>query len=196
MRGLSATAMLGALIVGGSLFAREGDSATSPEVPSAKQTVLNLYLTAKDAGGKWKADSENVKIIDVRTPEEYIFVGHPTMAWNIPLLLLERPWDPQQRKPVMRPNADFLTQVKRMSEPSDTLLMICRSGKRSASAADILAKTGYKKVYNVIDGVEGDLVKDPHSVFYGKHMWNGWKNSGLPWTYDVDPKLIVLPLGE
>jgi len=25
-----------------------------------------------------------VKVIDVRTPEEYAFIGHPEMAWNIP----------------------------------------------------------------------------------------------------------------
>ena len=33
----------------------------------------------------WEADPENVKILDVRTPEEYLFVGHPPMAWKIPL---------------------------------------------------------------------------------------------------------------
>jgi len=22
---------------------------------------------------------------------------------------------------------------------------------------------------------------------------NGWKNSGLPWTYKIDPALLVLP---
>ena len=27
-----------------------------------------------------------MKILDVRTPEEYIFVGHAEMAWNIPLV--------------------------------------------------------------------------------------------------------------
>ena len=52
----------------------------------AKQTVLGLYVTAKEAYEKWQADPEKVMIIDVRTPEEYLFVGHPTMAWNIPAL--------------------------------------------------------------------------------------------------------------
>jgi len=27
--------------------------------------------------------TDKVKIIDVRTPEEFAFVGHPGMAWNI-----------------------------------------------------------------------------------------------------------------
>ena len=54
-------------------------------LPKVKQTVLGLYVTAKEAYEKWQADPEKVMIIDVRTPEEYLFVGHPTMAWNIPV---------------------------------------------------------------------------------------------------------------
>jgi hypothetical protein len=41
--------------------------------------------------------------------------------------------------------------------------------------------------------MEGDLVDDPQSVFHGKRMKNGWKNSGLPWTYDLDPEKMSLP---
>jgi rhodanese-related sulfurtransferase len=54
-------------------------------LPKAKQTVLGLYVTAKEAHQKWQANPDQVMIIDVRTPEEYLFVGHPTMAWNIPV---------------------------------------------------------------------------------------------------------------
>jgi hypothetical protein len=31
------------------------------------------------------------------------------------------------------------------------------------------------------------------SVFKGKRMKNGWKNSGLPWTCDLDPEKMRLP---
>jgi hypothetical protein len=55
------------------------------ELPAAKRTALGLYLTAKEAYAKWQADPEGVKIVDVRTPEEFLFVGHPTMAWKIPV---------------------------------------------------------------------------------------------------------------
>ena len=55
------------------------------KLPEGKQTVLGLYVTAKEAYEKWQAEPEKVKIIDVRTPEEYLFVGHPTMAWKIPV---------------------------------------------------------------------------------------------------------------
>jgi len=34
------------------------------------------------------------------------------------------------------------------------------------------------------------LKADPDSYFYEKKVKNGWKNSGAPWTYDLDPKLV------
>ena len=33
-----------------------------------------------------------------------------------------------------------------------------------------LAKAGFTKMYNIIDGFEGDTVDDPESVFHGKRM--------------------------
>ena len=53
-------------------------------LPQQKQTVLGLYVTAKEAHEMWLADKNKIKILDVRTPEEYIFVGHAPMAHNIP----------------------------------------------------------------------------------------------------------------
>ena len=35
-----------------------------------RQTVLGLYVTAKEAYDMWQADPEGVTILDVRTPEE------------------------------------------------------------------------------------------------------------------------------
>jgi hypothetical protein len=54
-------------------------------LPKAKQTALGLYVTAKEAYENWQAEPDKVKVIDVRTPEEFLFVGHPTMAWKIPV---------------------------------------------------------------------------------------------------------------
>jgi hypothetical protein len=42
--------------------------------------------------------------------------------------------------------------------------------------------------------VEGDKVEDPGSVFVGKRMRNGWKNSA-PWVYGFDPEKIILEEG-
>ena len=65
---------------------------------------------------------------------------------------------------------------------------MCRSGGRSAMAVNTLAKAGFTNVYNIIDGMEGDAVKDPGSVYQGQRLKNGWKNSGIPWTYQPDPQ--------
>ncbi|NQU21980.1 MAG: sulfurtransferase [Candidatus Nealsonbacteria bacterium] len=167
--------------------------AEPPQIPEAKRTTAGLYVTAKEAYAKWKADPQHVKIIDVRTPEEYVFVGHPAMAFNVPLEFLAYEFNAETKKPVMKPNPDFVAQMKRIVQPTDTILVTCRSGQRSGPAVNLLTEANFKNVYTVFDGVEGDKVDDPENVFHGKRMKNGWKNSGLPWTYKLDPRLMYLP---
>ena len=75
------------------------------------------------------------------------------------------------------------------------LLVTCRSGGRSAIAVNMLAKAGFRNVFQVIDGVEGDVVTDSDSVFLGQRLKNGWKNSGCPWTYKLTPERLLLPEG-
>ena len=168
---------------------------TEPELnlPKEKQTVLGLYVTAKEAYEKWKAEPDKVKIVDVRTPEEFLFVGHPDMAWNIPAFLQTYEWDAGKRAFPMKPNPDFVSRVKEVAKPADTIFVMCRSGGRSAKAADRLAEAGFKQVYSVVDGMEGDAETDPESPLRGQRVKNGWKNSGVPWTYDVDPDKVLLP---
>ena len=61
-------------------------------------------------------------------------------------------------------------------------------------AINMLVKAaGFTRAWNILDGWEGSQVKDPDSVFDGMRMKNGWKNSGLPWTYDIDPDRMTLP---
>jgi len=158
------------------------------ELPKGKQTSLGLYMTAQQAWDKWQGDPENIKVLDVRTTEEYLFVGHAAMAWNIPLMSLSYEWDPGLQFFAMKPNPDFLAQVTEVAKPTDTILVMCRSGGRSAMAVNLLAQAGFQHVYNITDGMEGDEVSDPASVFQGQRLMNGWKNSGLPWTYEPDPE--------
>ena len=162
-------------------------------LPQGKQTTLGLYVTAKEAYEKWKATPDKVKIIDVRTPEEYLFVGHPTMAWKIPVATQSYEWDAEKKQFPMKPLADFIARVQTVAKPDDTLMVMCRSGGRSAIAVNMLAKAGFKNVHNIIDGMEGDAVEDPDSVFVGQRLKNGWKNSGCPWTYQLTPERMVLP---
>ena len=177
----------------GAAAGEQAAQASSRQVPAGKETVPGLSLTAKEAYDKWKAEPEKVKILDVRTPEEYLFVGHPAMAWNIPLLVQTYQWDAGKRTLPMKPNPDFISRVNEVFKPTDTILVICRSGGRSAQAVNQLAEIGFRNVYSIVDGMEGDTVADPASVFDGKRMKNGWKNSGLPWTCDVDPDRMLLP---
>jgi rhodanese-related sulfurtransferase len=167
--------------------------AAKPELPQEKQTSLGLYLTSEEAYEKWKESPETVKIIDVRTTEEYLFVGHAEMAWNIPSMLQTYEWDANKKNLPMKLNPDFVAQMKEVAKPSDTLLVMCRSGGRSALAVNRLAEAEFPNVYNIIDGMEGDAVDDPVSVFHDKRMRNGWKNSGIPWTYKLVPERMRLP---
>ncbi len=162
------------------------------DLPEAKQTSLGLYVTAKEAYEKWKAEPEKVKIFDVRTPEEFLFVGHPAMAWKIPVAAQIYEWDAGKEKFPMKPLPDFVDRVKEVARPNDTILVMCRSGGRSAIAVNMLAQAGFKRVYNIVDGMEGDKVDDSESVFHGMRMRNGWKNSGCPWTYDLTPDRMAL----
>jgi rhodanese-related sulfurtransferase len=167
-------------------------SQSSRQVPEKKQTSLGLYVTAQEAYAMWKAEPKRVNIIDVRTPEEYIFVGHPNMARNIPLLFVKYQLDAAKNEPAVELNPDFVSTVKNLFAPTDTILVMCRSGGRSALAANLLAKAGFVKVHNIIDGMEGDKVEDPENVYHGKRMKNGWKNCESPWTYDLSPELCWL----
>ena len=166
------------------------------QLPKEKQTVLGLYMTAKEAYETWKAEPEKVKLIDVRTPEEYLFVGHPTMSWKIPVAVQIYEWDPEKRKFPMKPLPDFASRCSEVANPEDTLMLMCRSGGRSAIAVNLLAQAGFKHAYNIVDGMEGDSVEDPDSVFLGQRLKNGWKNSGCPWTYKLTPDRMVLPQGR
>lgn len=162
-------------------------------IPELKRTTLGLYISAKDAYEEWKANPEHVKIIDVRTPEEYLFVGHPTMAWKIPVAVQSYEWNAEKEKYPMAPLSDFVSRVQEIAKPSEKIMIMCRSGGRSAIAVKMLAQAGFTNVYQILDGMEGDLVNDPANVFAGKRMKNGWKNSGCPWTYKLTPEKMLLP---
>jgi rhodanese-related sulfurtransferase len=170
-------------------------------MPESNRTTQALYVTPQEAYDLWKADPASVSVIDVRTFEEYIFGGHAEMARNIPLFFpkfnrsaKDDAWAgaPGEKPPgyTVERNSDFVGTVKKFYAPTDTILIICATGHRAAFAVNALAQAGFTKVYNVITGFEGEKVTDQGSVFFGKHMRNGWKNVGLPWGYDFDPDLL------
>lgn len=126
----------------------------------------------------WKLlqDDPRAVLIDVRTPEEWAYVGVP----NIAQLGRECLFVPWQFYPKMNINPNFVHQVLDVAKPEtdDTpVLFICRSGVRSAYAAHALTDMGYSRVYNVSHGFEGDPDQHRH-----RGTTNGWKVSGLPWV--------------
>ena len=192
---LAAIAAIGVAITPAASAGPTGQSAspaTSTQVPAEKQTTLGLYATAREAYDQWKAAPDKVTILDVRTIEEYMWVGHTSMGWLVPVVAVDYTWDAAKKQFPLKPLPDFVARVQKVAKPDDTLMVMCRSGGRGAMAVNLLAKAGFKNVYNITDGMEGDTVTDPESVFRGQRLVNGWKNSGLPWTYEVDPARMVL----
>jgi len=160
------------------------------DISQGKRTKLELYVTAKEAYALWQQDSSTVKIIDCRTPEEYAFIGHAPMAFNIPSAFMTHRFDVINRHYAMRLNADFIKLVTGRFNPDQTVLILCRSGQRSAWAVNQLAQIGWRRVYNVTDGFEGDVLDKPGDPEHGRRVVNGWKNSGLPWTFALNPDLV------
>ena len=118
------------------------------------------------------------------------------MATNVPSKFMTYAWDEKEKEYAMKVNPHFVKETQKRLVKDDTILVICRSGKRSAASVNLLAKAGFTKVYSIIDGFEGDKVKDPQSPNHGKRMKDGWRISNLPWTYDLDVNLMYLSKGK
>jgi rhodanese-related sulfurtransferase len=117
-------------------------------------------------------NQKNAVLIDVRSTMEYEYVGHPLNAIHVPL----------KEPPAWDVPANYIENVKlALQSQSDVdfdkpLLMLCRSGARSAMAVEMLINEGYTNVYNVLEGFEGDKDENGH-----RNTLNGWRFHGLPW---------------
>lgn len=168
-------------------------------MPAAKQTRSGLYLDARQAYEFLKEAGGRAYFVDVRTRAEVSLLGMPTLAdANIPYVDLaeDASWDDKNGRFKLETNNDFGPELARRLaarglSKSDPIVLICRSGDRSARAANLLQELGYRKVYSVVDGFEGDLAKDGPGV--GQRVVNGWKNADLPWSYDLDKSKMYFP---
>ena len=144
-------------------------AAEASAVPEAKQTTLGLYLTSEEVQPFLAQRGGHSLFVDVRTPEELASSGVATpVDANVPLLLLSK------GDGKLQPNPDFVAEVtSRLAAKGltkqDAVVVMCRTGRRSALAASLLAGFGFSHVYSVVDGFEGDA---PGA---------GWKTKGLPW---------------
>ncbi len=138
-------------------------------------------------------DDKHTFIVDVRTRPEYNFVGHPTVAYHVPSKLWTGEMIENKGKKAYKlvDNPDFAKDLlARFNPETDTLIFMCRSGKRSCQSADKAIKAGFKpdKIFNMLGGFEGDKVHCKVSAFNGQRKLGGWKNEGLPWSYSIDSK--------
>jgi rhodanese-related sulfurtransferase len=117
-------------------------------------------------------------LVDVRSIAEYVFIGHPKMAYNIPLMF----WSEEKQELV--PNDHFIQDLKSRFKEDHVLIFMCRSGGRSLRATKQAKQEGFINVYNLKEGFEGE--KDSQ----GYRTVNGWKERGLPYTYDLKEELI------
>jgi rhodanese-related sulfurtransferase len=83
-------------------------------------------------------------LLDVREPAEFALLRIPG-AINVPRGVLEQSceWDYDETVPMLA------------TERDSEIVVICRSGKRSALAADVLQQMGYTRVASLRTGVRG-----------------------------------------
>lgn len=108
-------------------------------------------------------------LVDVRSAEERKFVGHVPdalhVAWATGTALTRNP--------------RFVRELESKVKKDQVVLLLCRSGKRSAAAAQAAAKAGFANVFNVLEGFEGEL--DDRQQ---RGSLDGWRFHGLPWVQD------------
>ncbi|MEM5451641.1 rhodanese-like domain-containing protein [Paraburkholderia sp. BR14263] len=108
-------------------------------------------------------------LVDVRTAEERKFVGHVPdtlhVAWATGTSFTRNP--------------RFVRELEAKTGKSAAIVLLCRSGNRSAQAAEAAAKAGFTHVFNVTEGFEGDLDEAGR-----RGRRNGWRFHDLPWVQD------------
>jgi rhodanese-related sulfurtransferase len=126
------------------------------------------HLTPTQAH-QYLTENPNAVFIDCRSEMEFMFVGHPVGAMMVPWYDGAE-WDL---------NPHFVGQVKKLAGANfqnRPIVLICRSGNRTIEAGETLEKNGFKHVFNVLHGFEGDLDENHH-----RNSKNGWRVAGLPW---------------
>ena len=110
-----------------------------------------------------------VVIVDVRTSEERKFVGYVEDTIHIP-------W---ATGTALSRNPRFTKELETKVGKDKIILLLCRSGKRSAAAANVAFNAGFENIYNIDQGFEGDLDENNH-----RGSFNGWRFHGLPWRQE------------
>ncbi len=113
---------------------------------------------------QWWQSGEAV-LVDVRTDVEREWVGYVPGA----LPLAWKQW------PGMAMNPGFDEGLKGTVPQGKKVVLLCRSGVRSAAAARRATELGLE-AYNILEGFEGDANEQGRRGQRG-----GWRYRGLPW---------------
>lgn len=186
---------LPAYLLSFSLVTAAGMAAQADGIPTNKQTGLGLYLGASEAAAMLAAD-EDVLFVDIRSRAEVSFVGLPTaIGVHIPYMVMpsKAAYNAEKGTYMLEMNPDFIFDFMDYADehgvtPETPIILMCRSGSRSARAADALAEMGYTRVFSLVDGFEGDKVPDGRDK--GKRLVNGWRNAGLEWSYTLSEQQV------
>ena len=114
-------------------------------------------------------ESGRAVLVDVRSHEERKFVGYVPGSVHVP-------W---ATGTALTRNPRFLRELEAKVGKNDVLLLLCRSGKRSALAAEAATRIGFTAAFNVSEGFEGDLDDSGRRGTVG-----GWRLRGLKWLQD------------
>ena len=137
--------------------------------------VNRLKIISPEEAYQLCQDDARTLLIDIRSSMEYLFVGHPVGAVHLPWI----------DEPEWIINPHFAAEVRKLllggASSSDNddgvhIILICRSGKRSKEAGEVLLDAGLTNVYNIEQGFEGELDSEHH-----RSTKDGWRHAGLPW---------------
>ena len=169
-------------------------AAPATSVPEKWHTPFGLYLTPREAHDMKRADPTAVVLIDVRTRAEVKYIGLAKgVDANIPIRMLdpEYRWSEKKNTYRTKQNPDFVAAVNRLLsaralDRRARIILMCQSGSRVPIAARKLHEAGFTNVYTQYQGFEGRKAKDGPAK--GQRVIEGWKNRGLPWSYDLSPE--------
>lgn len=94
---------------------------------------MNITQLDNEALKRLLADDSTVQVVDVRTPEEYGYLGHIPQARLLPVYELPARW--------------------RELERDKKTVLICEHGVRSLDASYYMAHLGFPHVYNLTHGM-------------------------------------------
>jgi len=143
------------------------------ERAQAEAAAQNLpYAGGVAPAEAWQLVQDGAAVlVDVRSNEERTFVGQVPDSLHVP-------W---ATGTALTRNPRFVRELEaklaKQGGKEATVLLLCRSGKRSALAAEAAAKAGFARVFNVREGFEGEIDAQQH-----RGTADGWRFHRLPWT--------------